>query len=210
MFHYRARDAILANASNWENCVMYVQDIKSPGTNIAAEISNEDANNFKVMCKLFSSDKISDGVDVEYLSKLVKFEPIVEAEYSASSLENVNSSMSPLQDALASLEKLKLGQPCSSNGSSDVSMCTSPRQSTSKSLKDFISAEDVSKRFRLEMDQIVSRSRKRVKNERQIINILSPFFKARSAEAIVPFGSVTFGFGGSRTNLNILVVPGKN
>lgn len=42
------------NAVNWTNCAMWVQDIASPGTNIMAEISKQDANYFKQFCQKFS------------------------------------------------------------------------------------------------------------------------------------------------------------
>lgn len=44
-----------ANPKNWENCALYVQDIVSPGLNVAAEISRQEITNFKLMCQLFSS-----------------------------------------------------------------------------------------------------------------------------------------------------------
>lgn len=200
---------------------MYVQDIKSPGTNIMADISKEHANNFKVMCKIFSSVNSCDKINVEYLSKMAKFEPICGID-SILRLDNVDStrnttrndsSMSllpSLKDAVASLGKLDLMQPSSSNGSSAVSTCSSPRISTAKSLEDTINIEEVTKMIQFEMDQILSRSPGRICNEHQIIEILSFHFKARqSVKAILPFGSTTFGFGGQRTNLNILVLHGK-
>lgn len=49
------RNAMDSNPRNWINCAMYVQDIASPDVNIAAEISKHEANNFKLMCTLFSS-----------------------------------------------------------------------------------------------------------------------------------------------------------
>lgn len=190
---------------------MYVQDIKSPGKNIAAEISKEDANNFRMMCKMFSSDiNVSDKISVDYLSKLVKFEPICVDPINNST----RSSMSPLHSLeapVASFEKLTLGQPSCSNGSSAVSMCTSPRLSKAKSLEDIIIVDEVSERIKSTTDQILSRSQERISNEQKIINMLLFYFQARhSVNALAPFGSATYGFGGRKTNLNILIVPGKS
>lgn len=49
---------------------MYVQDITVPGANIAAEISKEEAYNFKKMCKLFAADDSHQKVINEYTQKL--------------------------------------------------------------------------------------------------------------------------------------------
>lgn len=38
---------------NWSNCVMHVQDMISPSTNITAEISKRDMDNFVNMCRMF-------------------------------------------------------------------------------------------------------------------------------------------------------------
>lgn len=51
----RLREAIEKYPSNWENCVMWVEDIVSPSVNIMAEMSNDDANNFVNLCQIFSS-----------------------------------------------------------------------------------------------------------------------------------------------------------
>lgn len=52
---FRLLNGIESNSFNWKNCTMHVQDFRSPGTNVTAEIPEKDANNFKEMCKLFSS-----------------------------------------------------------------------------------------------------------------------------------------------------------
>lgn len=51
----RLREAIEKNPSNWESCVMWVEDIVSPNVNITSEMSNDDANNFVKLCQIFSS-----------------------------------------------------------------------------------------------------------------------------------------------------------
>lgn len=51
------RDGIKSNPKNWNNCTMFVQDVVMPGLNIAAEIPEEEAMNFKIMCKMFAKYK---------------------------------------------------------------------------------------------------------------------------------------------------------
>lgn len=45
---------IIACLSNWENCAMWVQDAISLSTNIAAEITENEVDNFIRMCKVFA------------------------------------------------------------------------------------------------------------------------------------------------------------
>lgn len=51
------RNAIKSNPKNWTNCTMFVQDIAFPGINITAEVSRQEALNFKLMCKMFYSNE---------------------------------------------------------------------------------------------------------------------------------------------------------
>lgn len=53
----RLREGIAIYPENWKNCSIFVQDLVSPGLNIAAEITKQEITNFKLMCKLFSSCK---------------------------------------------------------------------------------------------------------------------------------------------------------
>lgn len=45
---------IIACSNNWENCAMWVQDVISLSTNITAEITEKEANNFVRMCQVFA------------------------------------------------------------------------------------------------------------------------------------------------------------
>lgn len=53
-FTYSMRDAIDTRAKNWENCTMCVQDFVSLSTNITAEITKQEVDNFVRMCQLFA------------------------------------------------------------------------------------------------------------------------------------------------------------
>lgn len=48
------RDGIKACPNNWQNCIIWVQDIVSPHINITAEISKPEVDKFVRMCQLFS------------------------------------------------------------------------------------------------------------------------------------------------------------
>lgn len=81
--------------------------------------------------------------------------------------------------------------------------------STPKVLEDLIKPEYVSKVAKLEMNDILSRTQDRIRNEIEIFQNLSYYFHTIDSTAkIIPFGSATYGFGGQRTNFNILAVSG--
>lgn len=48
------RDGIAACPKNWQDCVMWVQDIVLPHINITAEMSKQEVDSFVCMCRLFS------------------------------------------------------------------------------------------------------------------------------------------------------------
>lgn len=61
-----------------------------------------------------------------------------------------------------------------------------------------------------EMIDIISRTEKRIQYEVEIMKILGYYLKKLdSTLGFIPFGSSTYGFGGSKTNFNILVNAGK-
>lgn len=75
---FSLREAIKSNPENWTNCAMYVQDITSPGINITAEISNQEAHVFKTMCHkfyLYWSELNTEPIDLYETQKL---EPAIE------------------------------------------------------------------------------------------------------------------------------------
>lgn len=75
---FSLREAIKSNPENWTNCAMYVQDITSPGINITAEISNQEAHVFKTMCHkfyLYWSKLNTEPID---LYEIPKLEPALE------------------------------------------------------------------------------------------------------------------------------------
>lgn len=51
---------------------MHVQDLKSPGTNVTAEIPEQEANNFIEMCKIFASTTLHGRIIDEYLMNVTQ------------------------------------------------------------------------------------------------------------------------------------------
>lgn len=201
---------------------MYVQDLKSPGVNITAEISKEEAYNFKKMCKMFSADSSYQKSIDEYMSKLSEVSTL--SSGNADSMENpVNGLILSLQDlktAIASLENRSPGALSSvsmnassssiTNDNTNVSNGAGSRPTIAQRLEDFIIVKHVFYMVKLEMDQITSREKGRKNTEKEIVKTLSSYFEARySGAKIARFGSITYGFGGPGTNLNIMVITGK-
>lgn len=77
-------------------------------------------------------------------------------------------------------------------------------------LKNIIETDKVLPAMLLGAIDLVSRTENRIQNEMEIMRSLECYLKALdSSLKMVAFGSATFGFGGSNTNLNILVDAGN-
>lgn len=67
----RLREGMAIYPENWKNCSIFVQDIVSPGLNIAAEITRHEITNFKLMCNLFSSCKPTLKIERPIVTKTI-------------------------------------------------------------------------------------------------------------------------------------------
>lgn len=230
--NFSLREGIASNVANWENCTMYIQDIISPGLNIAAEISKEEAYKFKNMCKLFSSDTSHKQVVDEYFLTQAKRQSPKKTEpkprspspvapktsvNETPSVSNTKSTVHKLSaESLFSLENLKAAIAsieCLNDGASSSARVSTTilKPATVQKLEHLIKVDQVSMSIKTEMDHIMLRSKDRIKNEAHIINLLSCILKAHDATVEVrPFGSVTYGFGGQRTNFNIFIMTGEH
>lgn len=187
---------------------MYVQDPVSPGINITAEISEEEANNFKHMCKVFASIGSRDQTINKYLTKISE----ERSTYITITLDsNVNSTQKPVSklvpkpkcsDVVTNLELPAMCSPNSNftNASADL------KPAAKKKLEDVIKVDTITKLIKIEMDDILTRSTSRIKNEQGIVKLLSAYVPTIK---LTPFGSVTYGFGGASTDFNILINSGK-
>lgn len=169
---------------------MYVQDLLSPGTNITAEITDKEAKHFMNMCKIFASANLHKKTVDDYFAKISQ-------KHSTSVVERLLSKSS---DAVANLEHSTIRMSDSNVGASINS-----KSNDIKKIEDIISVDVVNKRNKIEMDEILSRSKARIKYEKEITGILSSFSKSNGTKMkLTPFGSATYGFGGTNTNLNFM------
>lgn len=274
MKYFSLREAIEANPTNWENCSMYVQDIKSPGVNVTAEIPEAEAHGFKKFCQIMTTF-LHKNIIEEYISKLLPLQAAIKDDYS---ILNVNSSTEaifskPNNTPITSLENLKFPtqnaekvariispKPSTSNGvnaeispfghslqdsnkingsshslnnaasgSASANKANSsvfslqsmraaienipqngnPPLSTPKKSENVTRTEYISKLAKTGMMDLLSRSEDRIRSEKEIIDDLSHYFYTIDSTAVIfPFGSSTYGFGGLKTNFNILALSG--
>lgn len=164
---------------------MYVEDLKSPGLNVAAEIPKEEAHSFKTVCQIlttFPHQKIIDA----YLTKLSPFQATGKAGGSNSSINSLT------------LMKANSGEAKKINPTRELSPL------------DSLTLKDVTKKVSQVAD-FVSRTDTRIENEAKIMETLTSHLKGMdSTLKAISFGSSTYGFGGRKTNFNILVNAGKN
>lgn len=77
-------------------------------------------------------------------------------------------------------------------------------------LEDVIQIDKVLHLMTAEMIDFASRTQIRVQNEAEIMNKIVPYLKVvDNTLKTMKFGSTRYGFGGSKTNLNVLVNAGK-
>lgn len=191
-FKFRIQEAINSNEENWKNCTMYVQDIKSPGINVTAELTEVEVDSFKAICKMFTSASLLDESIDEYTLKLSQVR-------SSSSTSTVNNNVSQkVNNEIAQSEHICEGASSTLNNN------------IGEKLEDAISIVDVVKLSRIEMHDILTRSTSRINSEEEIIDQFSFLLVTFDPDiTVAPYGSVTFGFGGQRIDFNILITAGK-
>lgn len=99
------------------------------------------------------------------------------------------------------------------NGSIDKHVANSVevpnRQSTAVNFENMIDLEEISRNVGAKAINLICRSVQRISLEVKILDLLSCHLKRfRPNLQIMPFGSATYGFGGSSTDFNILVNAG--
>lgn len=197
-FAFRLRDGIEANAWNWKNCTMYVQDIKYPGRNITAEISEQAANNFVQMCKMFASNGSCGQTVDDYI---LQIDPIrIERMMSVNGSQCLDSSDS----ATSSFNSSVYDRSRASSISNSCSSASFPK------LENVIDSKPVLQCIPSKMVALVHRTVGRCFDELKIVALLTRYLKSfDSTLKVMPFGSATYGFGASITNFNILVNAGN-
>lgn len=199
---------------------MYVTDLLSPEMNIAVEVTEEEANNFKEMCKLFASASISTYEQAihSYIRCLSELKSV---SRSNESLLMEKSVIGLDESSLQSMQRFKIEvdrQCCNLDGTcssrkDDNHISSNSNTSMSNeenALENFIEIDEIVKFSQIEMDQILSSSKSRINNEWEIIKILSHLKTFDSTiTSVRPFGSVRFGFAGQRTNFNVSISAGN-
>lgn len=178
---------------------MFVQDLVTPGLNITAEVTKEEAYNFQEMCQMFSTAQ--------------KHAPVKRV---LKSLQPVNL---PVRKALSQTNSNKLNVSKSienrSKAEKPVAPATNPVKKVATKrvvVKASVVLENAIKNGKMfdiintEMAKLSTHSEERIRNEARILGILKQHFKIFDrALVLVPFGSSTFGLGGCAPNYNILV-----
>lgn len=198
---------------------MYVQDLTSPGTNITAEISKDEANNFIQMCNMFASTKLHEQSIDDYMMKLSQIrtarstEPIFDLHGVPSTMNGVNELNKACMNTLQNL-KMAASRGSSSltnNRSRASSICTTHSTTSTQKLLNVIDVKKVYHAIPAIAVDLVYRRVQRCFEELEIQALLTRYLNEFDSNLrVMPFGSATYGFGGSRTNFNILVDAGSS
>lgn len=219
--NYSVREGMKANPRAWEKCTMFVQDIQSPSINITAELTEEEVDSFKQICKLFISFKLHEKNIDEYVSKM----PKISATSSCRSLkpnhalspEKINTERS--QSAVNATKNFS-DEPTAKDPIPDVI----PKQkmipthiephpgftsSTPQKLPKSVDINKISRFIKIGAIDFIFRTLERISFEEDIVGLLVRNLKAYDSKLeAMAFGSSTFGFGGCHTDVNILVSTG--
>lgn len=181
----------------------YLAKIQSPQE---AKTPNSGAENLKEP----TSSKLNDAakISLESLRSAVK-NAQKEAENLGSrpSTSILNGSTMPTttNESTFSLQNLRVAISDIENTAKNHS----PVQCTPNRQENVTKTEYLSKLAKVEMKSILSRSEARARDEEEIFHNLSYYFYTIDSTAeIARFGSAVYGFGGSKTNFNILAVSG--
>lgn len=89
------RDGIAVCPKNWQDCVMWIQDIVLPHINITAEISKQEVDSFVRMCRIFSEFVPTFYDDNEFSDGLPMLDSIHDANLLNLIEKGISNSKSP-------------------------------------------------------------------------------------------------------------------
>lgn len=186
---------------------MFVEDIKSPGTNIAAEISKSKVSGFKEMCEFFSSDKCYEKIIDKYINIKMKSETELETTHrsevnSTLWLKCVSSTTLNSDECATNVNNMNVKE----KNLNKINIITDNLKSIKKP-----EILEISMIIKSKMDQLLLRTTEREEYEHAIISQLTiNLSSSYNVKSIVRTGAVTYGFGGLETDLNLLAITGGN
>lgn len=182
---------------------MLVQDIKSPSTNIAVDVSESETKNFQQLCRMFESAKLVDKAVDEYLLKVHQTRPARVVDLT----DDMDSDRPPPAKRIAREPGASNTTISNSNASSvsDITPISETVQIITKLVTD--NKKMIFQDMPATAVEFVSRTALRLSDEQDILQFLKRHLSANSIELQpMPFGSATYGFGGPETDFNILLV----
>lgn len=130
---------------------------------------------------------------------------ISRSEADSNTQKDIENVISLLDNGAMAIESTKSNENLRS---SQISLVTKILSETN--LKSLVQETNIFKRIASEAKCLETRNDDRIYKEARILEILRHFLQMFDPEInIFPFGSSTYGFGGSSTNLNILIDTSK-
>lgn len=119
-----------------------------------------------------------------------------------------NGLESAQKDTNLRLESAKSNDTVNSDG---IRATNQNGEKTVIKLQDIIKVKEVGQATVARIIDLTTRTEDRIRFETQILTSLKCFFNGRDSKLEVSaFGSSTYGFGGSKTNFNVLINTGLN
>lgn len=192
---------------------MYVSDPVSPGINITANLSEEEVDNFKQICKMFIPASLHEKNIDKYLMQTVRDAiSSVNDKPLAKNAANRDSklSMSAFRNATdVNANRLNNSLPKNHSSAEHVGPASSFVTEKCSALAGLIDIGQVSARITAKAIDLISRTMDRISVEIDIVGLLGRHLKAfDSTLEAMPFGSRTYGYGGHCTDVNILINTG--
>lgn len=171
---------------------MLIEDIKSPGINITADVPEKDVKNFIEMCQLFESISPYERAIDEYLMKVQQIQP--------ARVIDLTLDVEPPPTKRAALDTHR-------KSSTDIPSNSSATQTLTNVI--LTNIKQVFQEIPNIAVDLTSRNARRIAAERDIVACLKPHFNTYSTtlQSMI-FGSATYGFGGPNTDFNILINTG--
>lgn len=195
---------------------MFVQDIKSPGVNITAELTEEEVDCFRQVCKMFIPFRLHEKNINEYLSKLPQA-PSTKRTNSLATNDELPKKNAPTECGQSSVHGMKkspdgiggLDQNC--NVIPKIEAATAKIESptsigNSQKADNLLDINKIAVHIKTTAIDLIFRTMGRISNEMDIVGLLIRHLKAFDSKLeAMSFGSATYGFGGRNTDFNILV-----